>query len=149
MRTADICTREVISTEAGVSIRQAAEMMRKHHVGALVVIEPPNGERIPVGFVTDRDIVLAVVAVGIDTEALTVGDIMSQDLATCAESENIFDAIQTMRARSVRRLPVLNEKGGLAGMLSADDIYSALGTHMRELNAALTREQVHEMKSRV
>lgn len=149
MRTADICTRQVISTEAGVSIRQAAELMRKHHVGALVVIEPPNGERIPIGFITDRDMVVAVVAVGIDTEALTVGDIMSTNLATCTENETIFDAIQTMRARSVRRLPVLNEKGGLAGMLTADDIYSALGTQLNELNAALTREQVQEMKSRV
>lgn len=148
MRIADICTRQAVSTEAGITIRQAAEMMRKHHVGALVVTQPPNGERIPIGFVTDRDIVVAVVAVGINTDALTVGDIMSEELATCSESESIFDAIQTMRDRCVRRLPVINEKGGLAGMLSADDIYSALGTHVRELNAALTREQVHEMNAR-
>ena len=148
MRITDICTRQVISTEAGVSIRHAAEMMRKHHVGALVVTQPPNGERIPIGFLTDRDIVVAVVAVGIDTEALTVGNIMSPDLAACTEGESLFDAIQTMRIRSVRRLPVLNQKGGLAGMLSADDIYSALGAHMRELSAALIHEQVHEMESR-
>lgn len=148
MRIVDICTRQVISIEAGIAIRQAAEMMRKHHVGALVVTQPPNGERVPIGFLTDRDIVVSVVAVGINTEALTVGDIMSQDLATCTESEGVFDAIQTMRRRSVRRLPVLNGKGGLVGMLTADDIYSALGTLTRDLNAALTREQVHEMISR-
>ncbi len=148
MRIADLSTREAVSTVAGITIRQAAEMMRKHHVGALVVTQPPNGERIPIGFVTDRDIVVAVVAVGINTDALTVGDIMSEELATCSESESIFDAIQTMRDRCVRRLPVINEKGGLAGMLSADEIYSALGTHVRKLNAALTREQIHEMSTR-
>ncbi|MFA6229294.1 MAG: CBS domain-containing protein [Rhodanobacter sp.] len=148
MRIADICTRQVISIEAGITIRQAAEMMRKHHVGALVITQPPNGERVPTGFLTDRDIVISVVAAGINTEALTVGDIVSQDLATCTESEGVFDAIQTMRRRSVRRLPVLNGKGGLVGMLTADDIYSALGTLTHDLNAALTREQVHEMTSR-
>ncbi|MDE2156874.1 MAG: CBS domain-containing protein [Xanthomonadaceae bacterium] len=149
MRIADICTRQVVSTDAAVSVHEAAEMMRKHHVGSLVVTEQPNGERIPIGFITDRDIVLAVVAVGISTDALMVSDIMNRNVATCTENEDIFDAIETMRARGVRRLPVLDSGGGLTGMLSADDIYGALGTHMRELGAALTHEQAHEMNARI
>jgi len=149
MRIDDICTRRVVNTDANISVHQAAEMMRKHHVGSLVVTEQPNGERIPIGFITDRDIVLAVVAVGISTDALMVSDIMSRNVATCTENEDIFDAIETMRARGVRRLPVLNSVGGLTGMVAADDIYGALGTHMRELSEALTREQAHEMKARI
>jgi len=149
MRIADICTRQVVSTDAAISVHAAAELMRKHHVGSLVVTEHPNGERIPIGFITDRDIVLAVVAVGISADALMVSDIMSRNVATCTENEDIFGAIETMRARGVRRLPVLNSEGGLAGMLSADDIYGALGTHMRELGAALTHEQMHEMNARI
>ena len=149
MRIADICTRQVVSTDAAISVHTAAEMMRKHHVGSLVVTEQPNGERIPIGFITDRDVVLAVVAVGISADALMVSDIMSRNVATCTENEDIFDAIESMRARGVRRLPVLDSEGGLTGMLSADDIYGALGTHMRELGAALTHEQMHEMNARL
>jgi CBS domain-containing protein len=149
MQIAEICTHRVISVEADLSVHEAAELMRKQHVGSLVVTERPNGERVPIGFLTDRDIVLAVVAVGIDTDALTVSDIMTHQLATCAESEDIFDAIETMRSHAVRRLPVLNDKGGLAGMVSADDIYGALSMHMHVLTEALRREQVHEMQTRV
>ena len=73
---------------------------------------------------------------------------MSGNLATCTESEDLFDIIATMLARSVRRLPVVNDKGGLVGMISADDLYGALSTHLRMLSQALAREQVREMEAR-
>lgn len=148
MRIADVCTHRVVSTQATVSVRDAAEAMRQHHVGALVVVEKPNGERIPVGIVTDRDIVVAVVATGGNPDKLTLGQIMSKPVATCTESEGLFAAILTMREHGVRRLPVLNAKGGLAGMVAADDIYSALGTHMADLGQALAREETREMQDR-
>jgi CBS domain-containing protein len=84
----------------------------------------------------------------VDPQAVTVGDVMSRNPATCGEDEELFDAIQTMRERGVRRLPVLNAKGGLVGMLAADDVNGALSSHMVELSHALTREQVKEMQSR-
>lgn len=148
MRISDICTRSVVHIGAAASVRDAAQAMRKNHVGAIVVVDQPNGERIPIGVITDRDIVVAIVASGVDPQSLTVGDVMSQPPATCSENEDIFDAIQTMRDRGVRRLPVLNAKGGLAGVLSTDDIYGALSTHTGELSRALTREQVREMQAR-
>lgn len=148
MRISDICTRNVVHISAIASVREAAESMRKNHVGALIVIDQPNGERIPIGVITDRDIVVTVVAPGVDPQSLTVGDVMSRPPVTCGEDEEIFDAIHTMRDRGVRRLPVLNAKGGLAGVLSTDDIYGALSTHAGELSHALTREQVREMQSR-
>jgi CBS domain-containing protein len=148
MRISDICTQNVVHIGANASVRDAAQAMRKHHVGALVVTDQPNGERIPIGVITDRDIVVSVVAPGVDPQALTVGDVMSRPPATCSEDADIFDAIQTMRVRGVRRLPVLNAKGGLAGMLSTDDIHGALSTHTGELSYALTHEQAHEMLAR-
>ena len=148
MRISDICTRRVVEIRSGASVREAAETMRKRHVGALVVVDQPNGERIPIGIVTDRDIVVAVVAPGVDPQSLTVGDVMSRNPATCAENEDLFDAIETMRKRGVRRLPVLNPKGGLAGIVTIDDIYGALSAHMGELSHALSREQVREMEVR-
>lgn len=148
MRISDICTRDAVHVGAAASVREAAELMRKHHVGALVVVDQPNGERIPVGVVTDRDIVVSVVAAGVDPLSLAVGDVMTSVPATCSEDEDVFEAIETMCDRGVRRLPVVNANGGLAGMLSTDDIFGALSTHARELSHALTREQVHEMQLR-
>lgn len=148
MRVADICTRTVVHIGSNASLREAAQAMRKHHVGALVVVDQPNGERMPVGMITDRDIVVSVVAAGVDADKLTVGDAMSSPPATCGENQDLFDAIETMRTHGVRRLPVLNAEGGLAGMLATDDIYGALSTHMGELSHALTREQVREMRMR-
>jgi len=149
MRIADICTRDVIHVTADASLREAAEVMRHRHVGALVVVERPDGERIPVGILTDRDIVLSVLAPGVDIDALKVADVMNTDLATCRERDGLFDAIRAMRDHGVRRLPVLDSAGGLSGLVAADDIYSALGTHLQELSRALTREQVREMQTRI
>jgi CBS domain-containing protein len=148
MRIADICTHDVVHITAAASARDAAEMMRKRHVGALVVVDQQNGERIPIGIITDRDIVVAVVAPGIGAETVTVGDVMTRHVATCAASQELFDAIEIMRVRGVRRLPVVNAIGSLSGMVAADDIYGALATHAQELSRALTREQVCETEVR-
>ncbi|MCP1375263.1 CBS domain-containing protein [Dyella lutea] len=149
MHAAEICTRHVVYIDRKASIREAAQSMRSHHVGALVITDQPNGERVPAGIITDRDIAIAVVAAGIQPENLMVEDVMNRNVATCAESEDLFDIITTMLARSVRRLPVVNDKGGLVGMVSSDDLYGALSTHLRMLSQALAREQVREMEVRV
>lgn len=148
MRIADLCTHDVVSIQATATVREAADAMRSHHVGALVVVEKPNGERIPVGIITDRDIVLEVVAAGGDPGQLTLAEVMSKPVFICTESQELFAAIIAMREHGVRRLPVVNAKGGLAGMVTADDIVGALGTHMRDLGQALTREETHEMQTR-
>lgn len=148
MRIADVCTRDVIHVDASLSVTDAAQLMRKKHIGTLVVVEQPNSEHIPIGILTDRDIVVSVIAADIDAKTLSVGDIMQRRLATCSESEELFDAVRTMRTHGVRRLPVLNAHGGLYGMLSADDIISAMSEHLRELAHAMTLGQVREMQSR-
>lgn len=149
MHAAEICTRHVVYIDRKASIREAAQSMRSHHVGALVITDRPNGERVPAGIITDRDIAIAVVAAGIQPENLMVEDVMNRNVATCTESEDLFDIITTMLSRSVRRLPVVNDKGGLVGIVSADDLYGALSTHLRMLSQALAREQVREMEVRV
>lgn len=148
MRIADICTRDVIHVAADSSLREAAEVMRHRHVGAVVVVAQPGAQRVPVGILTDRDIVLSVLAPGVAIDALKVADVMTAEPVTCNERDLLFDAIKTMRDRGVRRLPVLDTAGALSGLVAADDIYSALGTHLQELSRALTREQVREMQSR-
>lgn len=145
MRIADICTHNPIHIAASASVRDAAGMMRHRHVGALIVLGAENGNRAPVGILTDRDIVVSVVVDGVDPDTLQVFDVMTRKVATCGEDQDLFDAIGTMRRNGVRRLPVLDAAGELSGMVSADDIYGAIGAHLSELGQALTREQVREM----
>ncbi|PKO64841.1 MAG: CBS domain-containing protein, partial [Betaproteobacteria bacterium HGW-Betaproteobacteria-17] len=92
MAVGEICNREVVVAEKALSVVDAAQLMRKHHVGDLVVVEETAGRRHPVGIVTDRDIVVEVVAAGVNPDALKVGDIMGPEVATVRESEGLFEA---------------------------------------------------------
>jgi CBS domain-containing protein len=148
MRVQDVCTHRAVSISPAATVREAAQTMRTFHVGALVVVEQPNGERVPVGMLTDRDIVVAIVAADVSPGMVKVGDVMAREPATCSEDEQLLDAVERMRTHGIRRLPVLNAKGGLCGLLSADDIYGALGVYLQEMSRALTREQMREMEMR-
>lgn len=148
MRASDICTRDAVCVRADMPVVEAAKLMRARHVGALVVTEQPDGQRIPVGILTDRDIVMTTVAAAVPADALTVGDIMTAPVMTCGEDHHLFEVIAIMRTRAIRRLPVVNADGGVAGMVAADDVYAALGLMLYELNAALVEEQSYERELR-
>jgi CBS domain-containing protein len=148
MRIAEIYSRDVACIDAEASVRLAASEMRRHHVGCMIVVDRRDAERIPRGIVTDRDIVMEVVAPGIDPESLTVADVMARQPATCREDDKLFDAIDTMRVRGVRRLPVIGVRGQLIGVVSADDIMSALGMCLRELWQVGARGVAREIETR-
>ena len=95
--------------------------MRRHHVGDLVVVEKEGEEARAVGIITDRDIVIEVVAQKIDPDSLTVKDIMSTDPVRVTETASLLDTLELMKQRGVRRLQVVADSGGLQGLLSADD----------------------------
>jgi CBS domain-containing protein len=147
MRIGEICTVQPVYCEREESVQGAAMLMRKHHVGDLVVIEP-NGERVPVGIVTDRDIVVSVIALGLDPASLLVGDIMSDDLLTTSENDDVYETIERMRYRGIRRVPVVNSAGGLTGIVSADDLLEFLAEEMGELSRISSHQQSHEKRAR-
>jgi len=144
MAVGEICNREVVITEKSVSVVDAARLMRTHHVGDLVVVEEKGGRRHPVGIVTDRDIVVEVVAAGVNPDALKVGDIMGLELATLRESEGLFEALRYMRDKGVRRMPVVDRDGGLVGILTLDDLLSLLAEEMTELAKLVSHERQRE-----
>src|SRR5689334_19588992 len=115
MRLGDICIRNVVSAERRMSINEAARLMRTHHVGTLVVVDAGRRGPTPVGIVTDRDIVVQVLAPGLDPALLTVGDIMPLDLITAPENQEVFETIQQMQNHGVRRMPVVDNDGVLTG----------------------------------
>jgi CBS domain-containing protein len=131
-------------------ITDAAKRMRTSHVGDLIVIENHNGRHFPVGILTDRDIVISVVAG--DPEHimyLLVSDVMSDDLITAREHESIETALKLMKQHGVRRLPVIDADGALAGILTLDDVLGYLGEQHTDLVALVAREQRRERQYRV
>lgn len=144
MRIADICTADVACISPRATVQEAADAMQRCHVGALVVIVDP--QRRPIGVVTDRDIVIKVVAKGMNAQATSVANVMSTGVVTCGESHDVFDAIQRMKANGVRRLPVTREDGQLVGVVAADDILRAITSQLHGLGDAMLQEQMREMR---
>jgi CBS domain-containing protein len=148
MAVGEICNREVVIAEKALSVVDAAQLMRKHHVGDLVVVEAREGRKHPVGVVTDRDIVVEVVAAGVNPDSLKVGDIMGPEVATVRESEGLFEALRYMRGKGVRRMPVVDGAGGLVGILTMDDMLSLLAEEMTELAKLVSHERQREAIAR-
>jgi predicted transcriptional regulator len=144
MAVGEICNRDVVIAEKALSVVEAAQLMRKHHVGDLVVVEDRGGQKHPVGIVTDRDIVVEVVAAGVNPDALKVGDIMGPEVATVRESEGLFEALRYMRDKGVRRMPVVDSTGVLIGILTLDDLLSLLAEEMTELAKLVSHERQRE-----
>ncbi|MDE2117886.1 MAG: CBS domain-containing protein [Betaproteobacteria bacterium] len=148
MPISEICNREVIVVQRDNTILEAARLMRQHHVGDVLVVEDRGGARVPVGVVTDRDLVVEIMAPELNQMAITVGDIMVPELATVKENTGVFEAIQYMRAKGVRRLPVVDNGGGLVGILTLDDLLELLAEELLALAKLVKHEQKKETMNR-
>ena len=151
MSIGEICNREVIVIDKDSSIMEAAKLMREHHVGTLVVIEERTAvdDAIPVGILTDRDIVIEVIAEEVDFNAIAVRDVMSDELVTARETDGIWETMQRLRARGIRRVPVVTEAGKLAGILAVDDLLELLAEELTDLSKLIKREHQYEQEMRV
>lgn len=148
MSVGEVCNRDVVVVKMGESALDAALLMRRFHVGDLVVVEEEGGQRIPVGILTDRDIVIEVVAEDVNSKDLTVGDIMSSDLVTVNEDEDVIDTVKMMRANGIRRVPVVDRDGVLVGIVTVDDLIELLAEVLDDLTTLISREQTHEKETR-
>jgi CBS domain-containing protein len=143
-----LCNREVIVTGPETSAQEAAELMRTHHVGDIVVVEERGGERRPVGLITDRDLVVEVLAQRVDPAAVTVKDLMTRDLETVLEGTDFWDALSHMRACGVRRIPVVNGRGGLEGIFTFDDALELIAEGLADLVKVVGRQISREQRVR-
>jgi CBS domain-containing protein len=148
MRIGEICTTSPIACSRDESIQGAALLMRTHHVGDVIIVDQPDGEQIPVGILTDRDIIVSVIALGLDPASLLVGDIMSDDLLACSENDDVYETIERMRQRGIRRMPVVNAHGTLSGIVSVDDLLGFLAEEMGELARIAPHQQSQEKRAR-
>jgi CBS domain-containing protein len=133
----EICVKPVVTTSTEASVKEAARLMRAKNVGALVVV---NGTGQPKGVLTDRDLVVDVLANGKDLATVRVGDVMRKDPAVIREDQGILDATKMLGKKGVRRLPVVSKQGKLIGIVALDDLLMLLGSEMGHVASALSRE---------
>jgi len=131
-----------------MTVKAAAQLMREYHVGALVVVDELEARRVPAGIITDRDIAVSIVAKGLDPDGVRVEDAMVSEPAVVRERDGVAETIELMRAKAVRRLPVVDDGGSLVGIITADDFIDLLAEEMMGLARMLTREQRREAETR-
>ena len=148
MTIGDFCVRNVVCTGRDATVSEAAALMRQHHVGNVIVVDEGPDGRIPVGIVTDRDIVIEVVAAGIDARAIKVGELTQRAVATVREDTGYAEAVRLMSANGVRRMPVVDAKGVLVGVIATDDILHQLVAPLVALSDLAVRGRHFEMQTR-
>jgi len=141
MNVSDLMTTPVSTAWYGATLREAARAMRAHGVGVLVLTD--GADLPPLGVITDRDIV-HMVADGGDPDTTTVQEHVRNSLRTVCVADDVADALRTMRDFGVRRLPVVDNGGLLAGILSFDDLVATLGRQLSDLVAVIDRELEQE-----
>ena len=144
MSVAKLCTREVVGVGANASLREVATLMCEQHVGSLVVVteeEPPK----VVGILTDRDLALEVLGRDDIGRDLSAGHLAKSPPVAVRDTASLQEAAEAMAKAGVRRLLVVEEDGGVIGLVSAEDLVSAISAELaglaRALRSGIAREQ--------
>jgi CBS domain-containing protein len=146
MTVGTMCNRDVIVALKEESVAKAVALMRQHHVGDLVVIKNQGRLFVPIGILTDRDILISVISEGLDPRDFLIGDIMTTDLVTVQSNCSVEDAVKIMRSNGVRRVPVIGFEGELLGIVSLDDIIDLLADEVEDLSALIPTEHRREVR---
>lgn len=147
-RIQNTCVRDVVTVTRDTTVAAAAALMRKHHIGAVVVVDERDPARKPRGILTDRDVVVEVVAAGLDAKAITVGEIVQRPVVTVPASAACADVVREMSIHGVRRLPVVDADGALAGIVSLDDVLLELVGPLVAVGDLALRERRFEATTR-
>ena len=142
MKVGDICGRNVVTVREFDELTAAAQLMREKHIGYLVVVEPnvADGTLVPAGVLTDRDIVVGIVAKGTDPRTLRVGEVMTRVPLLAQEDSSVSSAVRRMREIGVRRMPVVGHAGQLVGVLSLDDVLDAFAEELMDVARSIRHE---------
>ena len=144
----ELCMPDVVYCGPATRVSEAAHLMRNKHVGDLVVVEDPDGDRIPLGVVTDRDLVIEVLAKGLDPAKIQLKDIMRTPVVVATETEDSAQAIERMRMHGVRRIPVVGVGGALKGIVTLDDLLRQFAADATALLDVVVKGQSHEHRAR-
>jgi CBS domain-containing protein len=148
MSIAELCNREVVCATRDTTILEAASLMRRHHVGDIVIVDEDADRRWPIGIVTDRDIVVEVVAVGLDPGLVKLADLMLEPLTILEEHVGVAQTFRTMAQNGVRRMPVVDAQGALLGIVTLDDLLAHLAPQLANLGELVANTRQREMQKR-
>lgn len=148
MKIGDVCRHDAVSIANTEGITEAARLMREHHVGFLIVHQLGDDLRRPIGVLTDRDLVLEVMAKKVDPETLKVDDVMTRQPLVAIESEDVSDLLQAMQLAGIRRVPVADIRGALTGVIAIDDVFDIVTTFMCNITGSIKHEQRVERRAR-
>ncbi|WP_454780739.1 CBS domain-containing protein [Legionella sp. WA2022007384] len=148
MRVGEYCNRDVVVINGYESVKNAAELMRSHHVGDLVLLEEQENQKMPIGIVTDRDLVVEVMAAGVKPDSLLIRDIVTEPFSCVFENDSLFDALEIMHSKKIRRLPVVNNNKMLVGIITLDDFIEILAETMVKVVDVVKLQQKKEAKQK-
>ncbi len=148
MSIAEFCNRDVVCTTRNTTVLEAASLMRRHHVGDIVIVDEDDDRRWPIGIVTDRDIVVEVVAAGLDPRLVKLADLMLEPLTILEQHAGVAQTIHTMAQKGVRRMPVVDAQGALFGIVTLDDLLAYLAPLFADLGELVGRSRQREMQKR-
>ena len=120
-KCSDIMTRAVVTSTREATIMEVAQLMKEEDIGPVLIVDNEQNNTL-VGIVTDRDIVLKVIAEGRDPKTMQVGDVMSKKLVTCRADDNVDVAMQSMAQFQLRRIPVVEDNMRLVGIIAQADV---------------------------
>jgi CBS domain-containing protein len=143
-----VCTPDVVCCGAQTRAVEAARLMRQKHVGDLVVVDDPKGECTPLGVVTDRDLAVEILGTGLDPAATTVASLIHAPVVIANETEDTSQVIERMRTHGVRRVPVVNDRGSVVGIITLDDLLRLLVTDASTLLEIMAKGQKRELRLR-
>ena len=148
MQIGQICNPVVVVARKEMSVADAARLMRDENVGSLVVVEDNGEGRSVTGILTDRDIVLSVVARDSDARTVTVGGVMEDDPVSVTTTDTGADTLHRMRQHGVRRIPVRSPRGVLEGIVTVDDVLAIIAEELNDLVSTINRQQQRESATR-
>lgn len=143
-----ICNRDVLIAQKHDTLVKAAQLMREYHAGNVVIIEERNGLRYPIGIVTDRDIVIELIAKEVDINSVSIGDVMYREITVAKENDDVNETIRIMRQKGIRRLPVVDGGGALVGIVTLDDLIDLIAEQLKDLAELIGKQQNLEKKYR-
>jgi len=133
----DVMVTNIITIEAGATVKKAAELMDKHDIGCLIVVSYGN----PIGIITERDMLRRVLLQKRDLGKTKVGNVMSAPLIASSPETDIRDAVRLMNERRIKKLPVVQE-GQLVGLVSLTDVMRSLAYFEHVISSLCARCQI-------
>jgi CBS domain-containing protein len=151
MFVSDIGLKPVVTVSKDATIEEVAHTMREHHVGCVVVTKEDqhlSDKLIPIGVITDRDVVIQTTGQGANPEKLCAEDLMAVELFTVQKDAGLGEVIRMMNNKVIRRIPVVDEKNHLVGIITSDDVFAYLAAAINAVAKVSHAQRVWEKETR-